>query len=353
LNIGKNVVVIGAGNSAMDAARAAKRVAGVENVYLVYRRTRKYMPADREELRLALADGVEFKELLAPVSFQKGVLRCQKMELGTVDSSGRRSPLALSGEFVEIKADCIIAAVGEKVEMELLTQNGIALDAQGRIPINPENNETNLSNVFIGGDALRGPTTIVEAIADGTRFARTVLAREKGETLNLEKIISFDQEKQLAEIKHKKGILQNTCNPDTENNRCLECNYLCNLCVEVCPNRANFGVRVNMADGQCHYQVIHIDGMCNECGNCATFCPYDGAPYQDKFTLYWNEADFADSKNAGFVLIDKVLNQFKVRLGENIVDAVFDQSGRCNDVIPKDIAAMIWTVYEDYRYLLV
>ena len=76
------MVVIGGGNTAMDAARAAKRLPGVETVSLVYRRTRRYMPADQEELELALADGVEFRELLAPVGARDGVLTCRVMELG-------------------------------------------------------------------------------------------------------------------------------------------------------------------------------------------------------------------------------------------------------------------------------
>ena len=87
------MVVIGGGNTAMDAARAAKRLPGVETVSLVYRRTRRYMPADQEELELALADGVEFRELLAPVDVRDGVLTCRVMELGAPDATGRRSPV--------------------------------------------------------------------------------------------------------------------------------------------------------------------------------------------------------------------------------------------------------------------
>ena len=98
LHLGKHVVVIGGGNTAMDAARAAKRIAGVESVSLVYRRTKRYMPADQEELELALTDGVEFKELLAPVGVRDGVLTCKVMELGAPDASGRRSPVDRSEE---------------------------------------------------------------------------------------------------------------------------------------------------------------------------------------------------------------------------------------------------------------
>ncbi|MEG0017652.1 MAG: FAD-dependent oxidoreductase, partial [Hydrogenoanaerobacterium sp.] len=93
LSLGKNVVIVGGGNTAMDAARAAKRVKGVEKVSLVYRRTKRYMPADEEELQLAIDDGVEFRELLSPIELKDGVLRCYKMTLGVPDASGRRSPV--------------------------------------------------------------------------------------------------------------------------------------------------------------------------------------------------------------------------------------------------------------------
>jgi putative selenate reductase len=351
LKIGRNVAVIGGGNSAMDAARSAKRVAGVDNVYLVYRRTKKYMPAAREELQLALAEGVELKELLTPVSFQQGVLRCQQMELGAADASGRRSPVAIAGAFVELKVDRMIAAVGEQVETEFLTQNGIELEATGRIKVNPDTNETNIPNVFIGGDALRGPATIVEGIADGAKFAQIVMARENSAVLDFEKLAGFNQAKQLTEIKSKKGVLQNIGNPGEETKRCLECNYVCNICVEVCPNRANIAVGVNTENLKCRNQVIHIDGMCNECGNCETFCPYDSAPYQDKLTLFWNEADFAASKNAGFLLIDETSNRFKVRWGGRILDLTFDSSGKWDGIIPHELTDIIWAVYQDYKYL--
>ncbi|HUX46664.1 MAG TPA: FAD-dependent oxidoreductase, partial [Desulfosporosinus sp.] len=108
LKLGKNVAVVGGGNSAMDAARAALRVKGVENVYIVYRRTRDYMPAGKEELHYAVEEGVVFKELLAPVSLSEGVLKCQTMELGQADASGRRSPVAKAGVFEELPIDTII-----------------------------------------------------------------------------------------------------------------------------------------------------------------------------------------------------------------------------------------------------
>jgi putative selenate reductase len=353
LKLGKNVAVIGAGNSAMDAARAAKRLPEVEKVVIIYRRTKKYMPADKEELVLAIEDGIEWKELLTPISFMKGILTCQKMELSSPDASGRRSPIAVDGEFTELSVDSIIAAVGEQVETELLAQNNIELDEKGRIRVNPDTNETSIANVFIGGDALRGPSTIVEAIADGTKFASTIVELEKGQHINLEKEVEIDLEKQMKEILNKKGVLQHTCDPWEANNRCLECQIVCNLCVEVCPNRANIALTVHSDLLKCKNQIIHIDGMCNECGNCETFCPYDSAPYKDKLTLYWNKEDFEDSRNDGFILLDKALGLFRVRFDHKVEDMTFDLSGNCSGNIPKVLAEVIWSLYKNYSYVFV
>ena len=121
--IGENVIVVGGGNTAMDAARAAIRTPGVKRVRLVYRRTAKYMPADEEELALAKEDGVEFRELLAPLAFENGALLCSVMKLGAPDASGRRSPVE-TGERISLPCDTLIAAVGEKVETALFLENG-------------------------------------------------------------------------------------------------------------------------------------------------------------------------------------------------------------------------------------
>lgn len=353
LDLGSRVAVIGGGNSAMDAARSAKRVAGVEAVYILYRRTQKYMPADREELVAALTEGVQFKELLAPVSYEDGILRCQQMELGAPDPSGRRNPVAVIDKFIDLQVDTVIAAVGEEVETAILVKNGLKLDAKGLIEADPETGETNIPDVFIGGDALRGPATIVEAIADATRFAKTVMLREKRGLLNLEKSVHFNIDQQQNEIMQKRGVLLRPSSHEREQKRCLECHVICNLCTEVCPNRANIAVRVQTNSVRWRYQIIHIDGICNECGNCETFCPYDGAPYKDKLTLYWSQNDFEESKNAGFYLVDEAVRLFKVRLEGEIHDLQFDEEGHCNSIIPDELSTLIWTTFTNYRYLFI
>lgn len=350
----KTIAVVGAGNSAMDAARTAKRLPGVENVYIVYRRTKEYMPADKEELSLALKEGIEFKELLSPVAYINGILKCQGMKLGAVDSSGRRSPIALEDEFIEIKADTVIAAVGEQIETEPFIQNGIELDLKNRVKVNSLTNETSLLGVYIGGDTLRGPATIVEAIADGRKFADQILKKENA-GIGVEKTVTSTSENHIDEIIDKKGVLKNSSEPGQENWRCLECNILCNICVEVCPNRANLAVNINSKNFSCKNQIIHMDGMCNECGNCRTFCPYDSAPYNVKFTLYRNRDDFMDSKNSGFCLDfeSNEIARFIVRLNDVVETVSLDRNGNCSGNIPNEIKDLIRTTYLEHRYVFV
>ncbi len=315
LNLGSVIAVIGGGNSAMDAARAAIRCEGVEKVMIVYRRTKKYMPADREEIESAIMDGVEIKELLQPVSFENECLVCQKMMLGNFDSDGRQTVVPIKNQFELIKTNSIITAIGEQTDFDFLKRNSIQVDEKFKIDVNPDTNETNLSNVFIGGDALRGPSTVIESIADGKKVAEEIISREN---LNVRFEIADRYKSEIYDrAYYAKGNIIFETGKDLIDiaSRCLACDLICNKCVDVCPNRANFSVRI--LDGfRDHNQIIHIDGMCNDCGNCETFCPYTGAPYKDKLTIFWSENDFIRSRNDGFVFQsdNEVILRFKNKI---------------------------------------
>ena len=337
LDLGENVVVIGGGNTAMDTARAAKRNKGVKKVSLVYRRTKRYMPADAEELEMAIEDGVEFAELLSPVKLENGVLYCKKMVLGDYDASGRRGVVE-TDEVVEVPADTVIAAVGEKVPGAFYEANGIALDNRGRVQADQETLETSAAGVYAAGDGLYGPATVVEGIRDGMKAAEAILGRAVAEDL----FSLSDEEK----IYGRKGNLMEEDGKDVDSKRCLSCNSYCENCVEVCPNRANITLTV---PGMERHQIIHVDYMCNECGNCKSFCPWDSAPYLDKFTLFANEKDMEDSKNQGFVVLDRETGACKVRLQGKVTDYV---AGTASDVVPEGIAKIIGTVIRDYAYML-
>jgi len=337
LNIGKNVVVIGGGNTAMDTARAAKRTEGVEHVYLVYRRTKRYMPAAEDELLEVLKEGVEFKELLSPVSLDGGRLLCKKMKLGQMDASGRAG-VTETADVVEVPADTVIVAVGEKIDTDFYTANQIAVDERGKAKVNDKTLETSVSGVYVAGDGARGAATIVEGIRDAQLAVKDILGKE----ITRDAAVTGD----VKDCFEKKGILKHSKEAKTEEERCLTCNKVCENCVDVCPNRANISIKV---PGMAMNQVIHVDYMCNECGNCKSFCPYASAPYKDKFTLFANEKDMADSKNDGFVVLDKENKTCKVRFVGLITDCKADDPA---DKLYDGLKKLICAVIDDYGYLI-
>jgi putative selenate reductase len=331
--------VVGGGNVAMDAARAARRLTGTGDVTIVYRRTERYMPADAEELELALADGVTLMTLLAPVSWDKeaGRLPCRKLMLGEPDASGRRSPVETE-ETVTLPADLLIAAIGEKADGALLTRNGVTMGLRGKPIVNSETLESGTRRIYVAGDARRGPASVAEAIADAHRIADAIAGEPTPRHLPAGR---------RGEAMIKKGILKQPGDPASECDRCLECATLCECCVDVCPNRANVAVTVPTRRMP---QIIHIDGMCNECGNCAAFCPYDSAPYREKFTVFGTAADFEDSDAPGFVLLDAEEQTVRVRLEGGLVvnTSLRDE----NSPLPSGLHELMETVCTDYSYLL-
>ena len=337
LNLGKNVVVVGAGNTAMDVARAAKRNAGVENVYLVYRRTKRYMPADQEELEEAIEEGVIFKELLAPFTHENGKLLCHRMVLSDVDASGRRS-VKESDEVLEVPCDTVIASIGEKVDGAFYEKNGITVNEKGLPVLKKETNETSVSGVYAAGDGAFGASVIVKAIANAKLACEAILNK----TIGTDRPSETTDEK----IYGKKGILQEPekgLNPDK---RCLACDHICENCCDVCPNRANFAIKVPSVE---MHQIIHVDYMCNECGNCETFCPYNSAPYKEKFTLFHRAEEMEDSTNDGFAFVDNEGNAIVRVGGEKMNYKVGDK----NTKLFYRLAEIVDTVYNDYSYLLI
>ena len=336
VSLGKYVVVIGGGNTAMDTARAAKRNVGVEHVYLVYRRTRRYMPADEEELVMALEDGVEFKELLSPVKLENGQLLCKVMQLSDYDVSGRRG-VTETGETVWVPADTVIAAVGEKVPTDWYQANGLAVSEKGRLYVDEKTLKTSDDNVYAAGDGLYGQATVVEAIRDGRKVAEAIA----GEVLARD----FDKLAEEEKVYAKRGVLKEEQKETKEAGRCLGCSTICENCVEVCPNRANIAIQV---PGMEKHQIIHVDYLCNECGNCKSFCPYSSAPYLDKFTLFATEADMENSKNQGFAVLNQETRRCKVRFfGKTFIWEPEKPAG-----LPDGLGRMIETVCRDYSYLI-
>ena len=126
-----------------------------------------------------------------------------------------------------------------------------------------------------------------------------------------------------------------------EGERCLQCSTVCENCVDSCPNRSNISIK--MADGS--HQIVHVDKMCNECGNCTQFCPYASEPCHDKFTIFQTKEDMDESDNAGVLF----LGGDKVRL--RLTDVKEYDLGSCDNDLPVELEALILTIRDKYSYL--
>lgn len=376
VELGKHVVVTGGGNTAMDAARAAKRVLGVEDVTVVYRRTGNEMPADPEEYRMALDDGIKFIFLANPARIESGKLTCTKMALGEPDASGRRRPVETK-ETLELDCDTLIPAIGEHVNTDALKYLGVEVTAKGWPEIDPETKATKTEGVYAIGD-VNGPSTVVRCIAsaraavedtidkvfDQIKDAEVVqeseLVEEETEEMEDEEYLEAE-EKFFKDVQYRKTHLCTDCGSCTkckdveeyakhEAKRCMDCTYYCNKCVEVCPNRANVAIDMRFSEfTDDPFQILHLDAFCNECGNCAAFCNHMGRPYKDKFTLFSRLDDYKDSTNSGFyVEADKVL----VRIGKDEVECHIDGDGNLVGEVPDLVRDLIEQVFIAYDYLL-
>ncbi len=335
VKLGKHVAVIGGGDVAMDCARTAKRAPGVENVDIIYRRTREYMPSSREEQGLALADGVKFSELLSPVSYDGKNLVAERMELGEKAADGRRT-FKPAGKFETLAYDTVISAVGAKPDASALKRGGICMTDDTYAVLN-EHNETSIEGVYIAGDCSRGPATIVRAMADSKTIAMDILSRLSltNDFNRAEADIGAD------EIYSRKAVLCECKEPSGDAARCLSCGKICEVCCEVCPNRANISL---LTGGK--PQILHIDAMCNECGNCAVLCPYEGAPYRDKITLFNSREAFYSSQNKGFVFLNDGLMLVRDERGSEYECSAEDEK------LPPMFASVISAIRDEYLYIL-
>ena len=343
--IGTNVIIIGGGNTTMDAARTAYRLVGKNGkVTIVYRRTIKQMPADLGEIKAVIEEGIDIIELTAPVKInnQNGhivSLRCKKMKLGQKDSSGRATPIEIPNSYFDIQMDTLIPAIGQEIDIDFANCSQLTTEKNKY--------ETKLSNVFIGGDALRGASTAINAIGDGRKAAQEIIDKVGVDFKTRQDSSKLHQDVNELMLNKAKRIQSQTVIEteldDRQNfklvtttlteekaiieaSRCLLCNEICNICTTVCPNLAFHSYKVDpvkynlqkivsssgnikitkgkIFEVKQKYQILHISDWCNQCGNCNTFCPTSGAPYLEKPHLYLNKQEFEKEKN-GFYFDDK------------------------------------------------
>ncbi|MCC6131030.1 MAG: putative selenate reductase subunit YgfK [Acidobacteria bacterium] len=349
IDLGTRVLIIGGGNSAMDAARSARRLVSDGDVTIVYRRTRAEMPADAAEVHDCIEENIGIRPLLAPdrVAEKNGRvagLVCKKMRLGEPDASGRPRPIPIEGSEEFLVADTIITAISQDTILDFLGGLDARVTRGSRLVVNPATSETSIEGLFAGGDAVHGPDSIIQAIADG-RFAAEEIARRHGISFDpepvLDKHVATTQfmEKKSRQIEpqtvptlpvhSRKGFIevQGSFSREAamaEAERCLDCDDVCSLCVTVCPNRANMAYataplaltlpRLAFRSGRLvetgsvpfaveqSVQIVNIGDFCNECGNCTTFCPTSGEPYKDK-PRFWIDPDgFREAKGDAFRL---------------------------------------------------
>lgn len=192
IKIGKHVGIIGGGNAAMDAARVAKRQPECEEVTLIYRRTRKEMPAFEEEIEAALDEGVNMMPLTNPARIvtENGKMvgvECIKMELGEPDDSGRRRPVPIEGSEFVLDLDNLVIAIGENSDLSYLgDDHGLEVTRWSTIVADENFGNTNVEGVFAGGDCVTGPKTVIEAIAIGKKAAVSIDLHLKGKSVKRE-----------------------------------------------------------------------------------------------------------------------------------------------------------------------
>jgi NADPH-dependent glutamate synthase beta subunit-like oxidoreductase len=359
--LGERVGVIGAGDTAMDCIRSAYRLGS--KVTLIYRRTIDQMPADREEIRGAIEEGIDIVELAKPqaLNIQDGKLVglvCSRMEFrGDRDKSGRKIPHEVPDSEFEIPLDTLILAISQHSVLDFFGDNTPELNDWGYIKVDPVTCESSIPGVYAGGDvAADGPSSIVKAAADGKQVAAAIADRllpdpEAGQE-EIDELHSLLQRRARREwrvplthtpldqrMNFEETIL--TYTPEeamAEAGRCLDCHKVCSLCVGVCPNMAlmTYGSQaltvslpsLTVSGGELvtgeptefradqRYQIAVLTDFCNECGNCTTFCPTAGELYKDKPRLYLNREDFeAQSENAFMLSRDDASQVIEGRWG--------------------------------------
>ncbi len=279
----KSVIVIGGGNSAIDPARLALRL-GAAKVTILYRRTRSEMPAHDWEVQAALEEGVHLAELRSPLQFrgESGRLQgleAQQMRLGEPDASGRRKPVPVDGAIEMIPADLAIVSIGLKPSTAGFAAE-LACQKNGRLEVNEQTLETSVSGIFAGGDAVTGPSMIVQAIGQGHRAAfyinhylqsndlasqvfndrlpsvnkEEVLTREQGATLrprtSLHEMAPAERVRGIVEV--EQGFTEEQAR--AEASRCLDCGVCseCSACVRACPSSA---IDLSLRDRQIEVDV--------------------------------------------------------------------------------------------------
>jgi putative selenate reductase len=354
--VGRDVVVVGGGDTAMDAVRTARRFAG-RPVTLLYRRTRQEMPAAPEEVDGVIEEGNRLEELVSPIEILRADgrvagVRCVRNALGDPGPDGRRSPVPVAGTEFVVPADTVVVAVGQLPQLSFLDGSGVSRHRGGGVVVDEVTRCAGPDGVFAGGDVVIEPGSIISACADG-RAAAGSICRHLGvdvverswrrpeltdaDIVALKKTRARRLEaRQPAMLPvHLRGdfsLIEATLAAEAateEARRCVQCTTFCDKCVEVCPNRANYtftirpvrwrlpvldrvGGRIEVVGHEDFIvsqprQIVHVDDFCNECDDCQTFCVHRGRPYADKPRLFLDAAAFSAETDNAFRIEGRVV----------------------------------------------
>ncbi len=332
-SLGGTIAVVGGGDVAMDCARSARRLSDGK-VEIIYRRSVEEMPAHPEEIRDLLAEGITIRELVAPRRVvteddRLVAIECAVMTLGELDASGRPRPVEVPDGDITIPIDTLIVAIGQKADLGVFTGAPVATSPAGYLDVDLDTLETSISRIYAGGD-LRdpGPSNIVEACGDGQRIARAILAREglaqprsselAPPPLDLPDLLQRRSHRDRRVEIPRTGVSDRGAfdevvatldreNAAAEAGRCLDCDLLCSTCDGVCPNRAIATYFLDPVPPKTAAlqspQVAVLADLCNECGNCTTFCPTVGRPWHDKPRITFHREDFETERDNAFMLL--------------------------------------------------
>ena len=314
---GKNVVVIGGGNVAIDAARTCLRL-GCEQVTIAYRRTRREMPADHEEVEQAEEEGVHFEMLTVPMAVvgddgRVQALRCLKAKMVTVTGSDRQSPKPIDGSDFDMPADAIISAIGQRVEQQWFAGvPGLTWTQRDTIRVNTITMETSLPGIFAAGDAVTGPATVIEAIGGGKRAAIAIdrylggipqpklppvpVRQQRIDYIDVPahtKMVLKRPEMPLLGIDRRRTTFQQVELGYTENQtreearRCLRCDICrrCGKCVTVCKEKMGvdaLALGYLSFDHPDESDFRRTEQRCISCGACAANCPTGAMRIEDR-----------------------------------------------------------------------
>ncbi len=274
--IGRKVIVVGGGNTAIDASRASVRL-GAEVVQL-YRRTQAEMPAGSEEIVEAIEEGVRLEYLTAPVKIENGRVTCIRMRLGRPDASGRRAPVPVAGSEYALEFDTLIMAIGQSADAASVHLEG---EKNGTVRVDQGNLATPKRGIFAGGDAVSGPSTIIEAIAQG-RLACASIDRFLGGTGNIPEPLSEESDTEPPETAPR-GATRPSVRKIALKRRCTTFD----------PVERTYGKKAAMAEAvrclSCDLRDfdVTVNGLiCKDCGYCREVCSLD---------IFGQSADFNPS----------------------------------------------------------